>query len=127
MRIFLGLLAGVVAAVFTVFVLESIGHMIFPPPEGVDMKDPETLKTLMNEIPLGAKIAVLAAWFIGTIVGGKTAVRVAQTGTWPAWAIAGVMGLFIALNLLWIPHPVWMVVGAAALTIAGGWIASRSG
>ena len=33
--------------------------------------------------------------------------------------------LFIAINLVWIPHPIWMVIGAAALTAAGGWIASR--
>lgn len=126
MRIFLGLLAGIFAAVLTVFVLEGIGHMIFPPPDGVDLKDPETIRTLMSDIPLGAKIAVLVAWFVGTIAGGLTAVRVAHAGAWPAWAISGIMGLFIAINLFWIPHPVWMIIGALALTVLGGWIASRS-
>ncbi len=125
MRLFLGILAGLVAAIVSVFILEAIGHMIFPPPEGVDLKDPETLKTLMNDIPLGAKVAVLVAWFIGTIVGGITAGKVAQSGTLPVWILAGIMLAFIAINLFIIPHPVWMVVGAVALTGLGGFIATK--
>lgn len=120
LRAGLGLIAGAVAAFLCVMVLETAGHMAFPPPEGLDISDPEQLATLMDEIPLGAKIAVLAAWAIATFVGGVVAAKVARRGVWPAWAIAGFMLLMIAINLAMIPHPAWMIVAAVVLTVGAG-------
>lgn len=125
MRLVLAILAGIVVAFICVLVLETIGHLIYPPPADMDLSDPEALKTLMSDIPLGAKVAVLIAWFVATIVGGLVAARIARRGAWPAWCIAGFMGLMIAINLIWIPHPTWMVIAAVVLTVLGGAIAAR--
>ena len=125
MRVFLSLLAGAVIAVVCVGVLESIGHMIFPPPPGVDVSDPEVLKTIMDDIPLGAQISVLVAWTVATFAGGSVAAWLARAGTWPAWAIAGLMLVLIGINLVWIPHPTWMIICAVLLTIIAGFLASR--
>ncbi len=124
MRILLGLLAGMFAAVACVGILEAVGHMIFPPP-GVDASDPETLKTIMDDIPLGAQISVLAAWTVATFAGGSVAAYFARAGKWPAWAIAGLMLVLIGVNLVWIPHPTWMIISAVALTVIAGYLATR--
>ena len=47
-------IAGVIAGIVIVFGAEAVGHMIFPPPEGVDLSDPEQLAAIMDQIPLGA-------------------------------------------------------------------------
>ena len=125
MRRILSILAGLAVTVVCVGLLEALGHLVFPPPEGMDVSDPETLKTVMWDIPLGAKLSVLAAWTLGTFAGGAVAAYFARAGSWPAWTIAGIMLLLIGINLVWIPHPVWMIVAAILLTVIAGYAASR--
>jgi len=44
----LGTVVGLVVAVVTLMIVEALGHMIYPPPEGVDLKDPEQLASIMK-------------------------------------------------------------------------------
>ena len=50
LRPILGTLAGVVVGVIVVGLVESFGHMIFPPPEVVNLKNPEELTVIMDTI-----------------------------------------------------------------------------
>ena len=121
MRSAFAAIAGVVAGIVIVFVAEAIGHMIFPPPEGVNLSDPEQLKAIMSEIPLGAKIAVLVAWGLGTFGGGVIGVLLAGRKAWPAAVVAIVMLAAAGFTLYAIPHPLWMV--GATLVITGfSWV-----
>lgn len=126
MRKILSILAGLLVAVFCVGILESLGHLVFPPPVGMDVSDPETIKTIMDDIPIGAKLSVLFAWTVGTFAGGAVATYIARAGRWPAWTIAGSMLALVGVNLIWIPHPTWMVIAAILLTIGAGYAASRT-
>ena len=110
-------IAGVVAAIVIVFVAEAVGHMIFPPPEGVDLNDPDQLRAIMSEIPLGAKIAVLVAWGLGTFGGGLVGVLLSGRKAWPATVVALVMLAAAGFTLYAIPHPLWMI--GATLVITG--------
>ena len=68
-RIILGCVAGIVAAFMTVFVIEGAGHMLFPPPVGIDLKNPADLARLMDVVPFGAKLAVVIGWIVGAFIG----------------------------------------------------------
>ena len=68
-------IAGIVVAVTVVFVVEGIGHAIFPPPEGLDLTVAEDRERLMDLVPTGAKVAVVAAWFLGALAGACTSHR----------------------------------------------------
>ena len=114
-------IGGVIIGVVIVFIAEMIGHMIFPPPEGVDLKDPEQLKAIMHEIPLGAKIAVLVAWGLGTFGGGSAAVLMSGRKAWPAGIVALVMLAAAGFTLYAIPHPLWMV-GATLVVTGFSWL-----
>ena len=70
-RAIVAVVAGVVAAFVVVALLERLGHMVFPPPPGLDPMKPEDQAKLMSVIPLGAKIAVVVAWFFGSLTGAK--------------------------------------------------------
>lgn len=109
-----GVIAGVVAAGAVVAVVESIGHMMFPPPPGIDLANPADQARLMSVIPLGAKLAVVAAWFLGALAGCWAALRVAQWGL-AVWLVAGVMTILSVLTTQMFPHPLWMVLAALAL------------
>lgn len=113
-----GIVAGIAVGIVVIGLIESLGHMIFPPPDGVDLKNPEALKSIMGEIPLGAKIAVLVAWGLGVFAGGAVARLIAR-----AKYAALYVGLFLlagaAYTMTQIPHPLWMAIGAFVVTAAG--------
>ena len=44
----LGTLGGIVVAVLTVMVAEAAGHAIFPPPDGIDITNPDDQARLME-------------------------------------------------------------------------------
>ena len=111
-------LAGLISGVAVVFAVESGGHLLYPPPEVVDLNNPEALRTFMQSIPLGAKIAVLVAWGLGTMTGSAVAIFASGRQSWPAWVVASVLfGLALSTMVL-IPHPDWMVIGATFITLA---------
>lgn len=122
---FLATLGGLVVGVLVIIGVESVGHMIFPPPEGVDMKDPEQLKAIMKSIPFGAKLAVLIAWGLGVFGGGAAGVLLSGRKKMPATIIATLLLIFSAITLFMIPHPVWMIIGAVIVTLLGWYGATR--
>lgn len=123
-RAVLATLAGLVAAMVTVGIVEMTGHAIFPPPEGLDVTNPADQARLMDVIPLGAKIAVVVAWFLGALAGCAVAAWLSRSIK-PGWVVAGLLVLGGMYTMQMFPHPVWMVVCAVALPIAGKLLADR--
>lgn len=117
-------LAGLVVAMLVVMLAEGAGHTMFPPPEGLDIANPDDQARLMEVISLGAKIAVVLAWFLGATAGAATAMAVARN-IMPGWAVGLVMaGLSVATTQMF-PHPLWMVVAALVLPLVGVLLVKR--
>jgi hypothetical protein len=113
----IGVIGGLIAGAFTVFLAESGGHLLWPPPPGVDLNDPEALKTLMSVIPLPAKLAVLVSWGAGTFVGSAVAIFLAGRASWPAWVTATILFGMALWTMTIIPHPDWMLFAASGITL----------
>ncbi len=113
----LGVIAGVAVGIVTVLIAESAGHLVWPPPLGIDMNDPEALKELMLIAPIEAKLAVLIAWGLGTFSGSAVAINVSGRASWPAWLTAFILFGLALWTMTFIPHPDWMLFGATALTL----------
>ena len=111
LRRLIAIIIGAAAAFIVVAVAESIGHRIYPPPPGVDLSDPEALKSLIDQLPLGALVAVVVAWFCGSFTGGFVAQLVARDGKLiAALSVGGLMLAATLSNFILIPHPLWMLV-----------------
>jgi hypothetical protein len=124
LRLILGPLAGLVALVATVFVIEGAGHMIFPPPPGTDLAKPEHLQSIIDRLPTGAVVAVLLAWAAGAFVGGAVAARLTGRAS-SAWLIGGAMLLAGMATMLQIPHPFWFQMAAVPAALVPAWLAGR--
>lgn len=122
----LGVIAGVIVGGLVVFVVELIGHSLFPPPAGTDLSDPEAVKRLISTLPTGALIMVLVGWLLGSFAGAWTANRIART-TIAGWIVAGLFVLLTAYNFTIIPHPAWMMAAGIAIPLAAAATASRAG
>jgi predicted naringenin-chalcone synthase len=118
------MLAGIVVAGLVVAVVESLGHLVFPPPAGFDLTKPEDQARLMEVLPLGAKLAVVGAWFLGALAGAWTALRL---GAFPlaAWVVAVVMVALSVITTQMFPHPLWMVAAALLLPPLAAWLVLR--
>ena len=62
-------ITGVVIAVALVWVVEKVGHAVYPPPPDLNFADPDAMRAYIETVPLGALLFVAAAWFIGTLCG----------------------------------------------------------
>ena len=104
----LAVLAGIVVGGGVVGIVEYVGHMIYPLPEGLNANDPEALKGYISTAPIGALLFVIVAWALGSLVGGGLATRLAgQSRLLHAMIVGAVLMLFGIANMLMIPHPIW--------------------
>ena len=123
LRLIGGIVAGVVLAMATVFVVELVGHILYPVGE-IDMENREAVAAMIAALPVGALLIVAIAWLLGALVGGALAARLSGR-RWAAWVVAAVVALFALATVFMYPHPVWMQIAAIAAPAAGGLIAGH--
>jgi hypothetical protein len=107
-RTALALLLGFVSMVATVMLIQTLGHALYPPPE-IDFKDSAAVAALISTMPVSALLIVVLSWSSGAFVGAAVAARVdRERGTGCAIGMGVLMVLLVGINLLMIPHPLWM-------------------
>ena len=117
-RTVLGVLAGLAAMVVVIMLVQLGSAQWFPPPQGVDMRDPDALAIAMAQMPLAALALVVVAWLLGAFAGGWVAARIAMPHPRMAAvivALAVVAG--VVMMVLAFPHPMWMTVLGLALPV----------
>jgi hypothetical protein len=106
--------------------IEIVGHLIFPPPPGLDASNPEALKAYMQTAPLAVLLFVFVAWCCGAFFGGWLAALIARRA--PA-VHALIVGGFILLSgvatMLSIPHPLWFWIAGFLFLLPLSYAGSR--
>jgi hypothetical protein len=105
MRKFLSVVAGAAVAIASLLAIETLGHLINPsavPPGGVP--DVAAMNT-------PAKLWVVAGWFLATLAGAVTALRVSAWRP-AAWTVGVLVLAGGVANIVMIPHPFWMQTAA---------------
>ena len=120
------LLAGVVASVLVVLLMDAVVGRIYPLPPGTDMRNPESLRLAVAALPVRAFVLLVVGWALASGVGAYVGARLATH----AHAIHGmIIALFVLVatvsNLARIPHPVWMWPAAIVLIPLAGWLSAR--
>ena len=123
-RLIGGIVAGILAAFAAVWIIDLVGHMIYPLPSDIAMRSFEEVGAYIQSMPPGALAFVLAAWFAGALVGGLVAALISERH-WTVWLIAGLVAVAGLVNILMIPHPVLLQIGAIAAPLLGGLVASQ--
>ncbi|HEY1137444.1 MAG TPA: hypothetical protein VGE64_08125 [Xanthomonadaceae bacterium] len=118
LRTLLAIVLGVIAMMITVHGIETIGHMLYPPPPGLDPDDLDQLDSIIASAPAGAMAVLVLGWCVGTIVGGGLAARIARHPRVAACFVAlvvitGVVGMAVLLP----SHPIWVAVLGTLLPV----------
>ena len=115
-RKILGVVAGIIAGSLTVFLLEMLGHLIVPPPLGMNAADLDSVRAAMSQMPLATFLLVLVAWSAGSFVGGLVAAAIARSsGRGCALVVAGLIVLSGIVSMIMIPHPIWFWIAGIIL------------
>lgn len=120
----LGVILGLVAGAIIVALIEGLGHALWPPPAGTNLRDPEQLKALIPTLPIGALLSVVAAWALGSFGGGWMAATISRDARM-ALVVAFVLLCMGVITMIQIPHPLWMWVMGVALPLPAAWFGAR--
>jgi len=116
-------IAGVVVAMLSVWLIQMVGHAVYPAPADMDMKDMDAMRAYVASLPIGALLFVIASYFIATTVGTCTACSI---GTMLPRVFAILIGCLMlvatTMNVMMIPHPTWFVVLAVVAIFIGAWL-----
>jgi hypothetical protein len=108
---------GIVIAFALVWLAQYAGSSLSP-----DVYDPATGEIL---IPVGATIALIVGWFIGTFAGGWIAMRVSGE-TSVGWIVAGaVMGATV-YRAVTLADTWWIIALGVLVPLAAIWTAQRA-
>lgn len=117
---------GLFFGAFLTYGVEAVGHVVVPPPEGFDPKDPISVAATMAQLPTSAFLMLLLAYVIGPTCGAWIAARLAPSHAFRHAAVAGLFFLLGAVANFWkIPHPVWFVIAATLAFIAAPFLGTR--
>lgn len=122
MRMFMAAAAGLIAAFLCIWVMLALGHSIFPLPAGIDPVDSAVQAPAVEATPVAARSVVLAAWFVGALVGAWAANRVAGHAI-AGWGIALIIAATGIATLSTAANPAWVWAGGILLPLVGGAIA----
>ncbi len=120
----LGVILGLVVGMIVVALIEGLGHALWPPPKGVDLRDPKQLAALMPSLPIGALLAVVVGWALGAFAGGWMAATISRDARM-ALAVGALLLCLGVVTMIQIPHPLWMWVVGVALPLPAAWLGSR--
>jgi hypothetical protein len=119
---------GIAVAVALVWIVEMIGHSIYPPPADLDTGDMDVMRAYVDTLPLGALLSVAVAWFIGSFGGTFAACKVGTARPLVyALVVGGMMFVGASFNLLIIPHPMWFSILGVVGIFVGTWVGMRLG
>ena len=116
-------IAGVVIAVTLVWLVEMVGHSVYPPPPNLDFADADAMRAYVSGLPIGAFLFVGGAWFVATLCGTFAACKIGTAKPIVfACVVGGLMLLATAANLMMIPHPLWFSILGVVGIIVAAWL-----
>ena len=125
-RTILGILAGMVTAWLLIMVCQFASGLLYPPPPGMDLRQPEQLAAFIAQAPVAAMVLVVVSWVLGAFIGGWVAAKVAREHPLFAALMIGVLVLAgVVANNTMIPHPLWMTVLGVLLPLPAAWLGAR--
>ncbi len=125
-RTILGMLLGVVTMMFTIYAIESIGHLLYPPPDGLDPRNPDHLQMIVAVASTGAMVMLVVGWTAGAFVGGWVGARIARHARAAAIAVALFVMAGVAGMMVIVPdHPMWISALGLLLPIPVALVAAK--
>lgn len=127
-RLLLALLVGVIVNGVLVAGVQLLSGVIHPLPPGVNASDMNQMRDYIasGAVPITAMLMVLLSYAVGAFGGGFVATKLAPNrGLMPALVIGQISLVFIIINLVQIPHPIWMMLASVLVPLPSAWYGGK--
>ena len=127
-RTLMGIVAGLVVMFLVIAGMEALGHLLHPPPPGLDPLDPARqagFEQYIQSMPLLPKLVLVLAWVAGAFAGGWTAARLAGHPRVAATAVALAVTSGVVAMIVAVPHPSWLAAAGLILPVPAALLAAR--
>ena len=120
MRAFLGIIVGIVVALAVASGVALIGGWLFPTSlrQAVEMT-PQGARSAFVDMPLGARLTLIVAWFAGSLGAGAAAKAISRQ-RWAAWTVIILFALYALATILLLPMPGWLQALGIVAPLVGG-------
>jgi len=128
-RLLFALLVGVIVNGLIVFGVESVSTLLHPLPQGFDASNVGQMRAYLASggAPVTAMVMVVVGYLLGAFGGAFAASKLAPNrGLMPALVIGQISLVFIIINLITLPHPMWMMIASVLVPIPGAWAGGRA-
>ncbi len=107
-RRILAVIGGILAGSICIWLIEALGHILYPLPSGVKPSDIDAFKTYVSTLPFAALLLVLLGYSFGAVVSGFISTKIANDGKSRYAIICGIFFLLATVyNMYMLPTPVW--------------------
>ncbi|WP_344826679.1 hypothetical protein [Chryseobacterium ginsenosidimutans] len=104
----LAVIGGILVGSIGVWLMERLGHSLYPFPAGLKPDDLEGFKKYVENLPFMGKFIVILGYALGALVSGFVATKIAGNGKPAAAIICGVIFTFFTIyNMVMLPTPIW--------------------
>jgi small-conductance mechanosensitive channel len=126
----LSVVLGLICAFIIISLMEMLNSLFYTPPKGIDYKDPQAVRAMMEALPVSAFMLVLLGYILGTLAGAIVTTVIHRSGSLlPAFIVGILLMAANAANLYWLHHPTWFAVISMAVYLPmaylGGLIGNR--
>jgi hypothetical protein len=107
-RRILAVIGGILVGSIGVWLMERLGHSLYPFPVGLKPDDLEGFKKYVENLPFMGKFIVILGYALGALISGFVATKIADNGKPTAAIICGVIFTFFTIyNMVMLPTPIW--------------------
>ncbi|WP_415327801.1 hypothetical protein [Chryseobacterium sp. MMS23-Vi53] len=99
LRRVLAVIAGIIVGSLGVWMMERVGHSLYPFPEGLRPDDLEGFKNYVENLPFMGKFIVIIGYALGAFLSGFVATKVANNNKPTAAIICGVFFLLATITI----------------------------
>jgi hypothetical protein len=116
----LAVIAGVVAAFVAILLVEALGALAAPAGPAPALTDDAAMRAYLASLPWSAYAFVVAAYLVGSAIGGVVALKIVGDGaSRTVWVTGALILAATVANLVMIPHPLWFTAASVGAVFVG--------
>lgn len=111
LRKVIGVIAGLVVAMFIITIVESLNAKFFPLPKGMDVSDREAMQAYISSLPSVTFLIVLSGYLLGSFFCGLIIRLISKSNDNTSALLAGIGLTTVGIvNFFSFEHPWWVII-----------------
>jgi len=126
-RKIIAIVVGLVVGMVVITLMEGLSHKVFDIANSPNPKDKASFKTYVDGLSMGAQLSIPIAYLLGAVGAARISLLIAKASHVPSFICGAILTVLTAINVFFIPHPLWLSLLSLAAPIVGTLIGIKIG